>query len=375
MNGEQNGRQFSGTQAVYALTPAAAGLALSYLARCEPARAFMLEAVRQELEIAPQLASRVEFIARGGFAKVVENNWKRFDAHLFIMATGIVVRRIAALLEHKTKDPAVVVCDEKGEFAISLLSGHIGGANRLARQAAAIFGGRAVITTATDVQGLAAVDEVAAGNGFRIVNPEAIKTINSLILARRPVALAGPAIWTGLLADELGERVMILSEKPGTDLPENPAGLVLVDRPAAEFDSVFDEIAVLGLESPRLVAGIGCRRGVSAAEIEAALASVLADHGLSRSKIAALASIDLKKDEVGLLEFARGNAWPLCFFTAAQLKDVAVPTPSVRVAKATGSPSVSEASAIRAGGGRLVVPKTRFARVTVALAVQLKRNF
>jgi cobalt-precorrin 5A hydrolase / cobalt-factor III methyltransferase / precorrin-3B C17-methyltransferase len=134
----------------------------------------------------------VSFFKPGEFTAILETNWDKFDAHIFIMATGIVVRKTAQLLKDKTVDPAVVVCDEKGDFAISLLSGHIGGANRLAKNVAGILGGQAVITTATDVQGIMAFDELAAINNWKIKNPENIKILNSMLLEAKPIALMLP---------------------------------------------------------------------------------------------------------------------------------------------------------------------------------------
>ena len=371
---DEMGKSFLDTQAVYALTPAAAERALFYLERTDSARAFILASALAGKTLAGEFKARVEVIAGGTFGKTVAANWKRFDAHLFIMATGIVVRQIARHLEHKTLDPAVVVCDEKGEFAISLLSGHIGGANRLARRVAGVFGGRAVITTATDVQGLPAIDEIAAHNGFTILNPEAIKAINSLVLARRAVGIAGPGFWTKLLADEFAGRAVVLSAGAERKGELDLAGIILVDRDAGELAPGYSALPVLGLKSPRLIAGIGCRRGVPAKEIETAFMKVLKTCGLFPEQVAGLASIDLKKDEAGLLALAQKYSLPLFFYLAPELEKVVVPSPSLRVAEATGSSSVCEAAAILAGGGRLVQPKTKFSRVTVALAIKLERD-
>ena len=372
MGDQRTGEVFAGTQAVYALTPAAAERALFYLGRTESARAFILASALAGGKLPETVADRVESLSPGSFGRTVADNWKLFDAHLFIMATGIVVRRIAGLLEGKTRDPAVVVCDEKGDFAISLLSGHIGGANRLARRVAAVFGGRAVITTATDVQGLAAIDEIAARKGFRIINPQAIKEINSLILARRPVGVLGPSFWTRQLAEAFDERVMAVSDPVMENGFRTLAGLVRVDSAIGAAGRLPEDcnLPVLELESLALVAGIGCRRGVPEDEIEEALKSVLDDCGLALERVVGIASIDLKKDEAGLLSLARRLSLPLVFFAASELENIKVPSPSARVAEATGSPSVCEAAALKAGGGELVVPKCKFSRVTVALAAR-----
>ena len=122
----------------------------------------------------------------------MEKSWKKFAGHIFIMATGIVVRKISKFIDSKTSDPAVIVCDQKGNYAVSLLSGHIGGANRLAKVAAEALGGQAVITTATDVQNLMAFDEMAAIEGWKVENPEMIKTLNSMLLEGKRIGLMVP---------------------------------------------------------------------------------------------------------------------------------------------------------------------------------------
>jgi hypothetical protein len=133
-----------------------------------------------------------EFFKEGEFTKTLEKSWKKFAGHIFIMATGIVVRKISKFIDSKTSDPAVIVCDQKGNYAVSLLSGHIGGANRLAKVAAEALGGQAVITTATDVQNLMAFDEMAAIEGWKVENPEMIKTLNSMLLEGKRIGLMVP---------------------------------------------------------------------------------------------------------------------------------------------------------------------------------------
>ncbi|MEA3347610.1 MAG: cobalt-precorrin 5A hydrolase [Pseudomonadota bacterium] len=359
---------FDGSLALYALTPAAAKLALAFLVTEAKAQAFVLESALNRQPLPESGKNRVTVFTKGAFKKIVGDNWRNFAGHLFIMATGIVVRRIAPLLEGKTKDPAVVVCDEKGRFAISLLSGHIGGANRLARKTAAIFNGEAVITTATDVQGLEAIDEIAARQGFKIVNPEAIKEINGLLLARKKIAVIGHAFWSNAVCSHFDDRVIA---RPSLSLVHQSlnqaevSGVVLID---AEDSSPALDLPTLFLQSPKVVVGIGCRRQTPMSEIEEAVISVLADHGVPWSNVVEIVSIDLKKDERGLLDFAAAKKIPIRFFAAAELENVKVPSPSTKVQTVTGSASVSEASAILAGRGELLVKKHKFSRVTVAVA-------
>ncbi len=357
---------FTGSLAVYALTSAATELALSFLETEKIAKAFILESDEHRL-LSEALKKRVTFFPKGTFKEIVSQCWQDFDGHIFIMATGIVVRQLAPLLRGKTKDPAVVVCDEKGQFAISLLSGHIGGANRLARKTAAVLNGKAVITTATDVQGLEAIDEIAVRNGFEIVNPEIIKEINSLLLARKKIAVIGHPFWNKVVCSHFDDRVIEWSslsiDSQSLNLAEI-SGFVLIE----ENSSPVSDLPTLFLQSPKVVVGIGCRRQTPMSEIEEAVTSVLADHGIPWSKVVEIVSIDLKKNEIGLLDFAAAKKLPIRFFAAVELENIEVPSPSTKVEVVTGSASVSEAAAILAGRGGLLVKKHKFTRVTVAVA-------
>jgi len=135
------------------------------------------------------LKSQHSEIPVGKFKSIVEENWNKFDAHIFIMATGIVVRTIATFLKSKTTDPAVIVCDDIGKHTISLLSGHIGGANRLTRKVSEIINSDPVITTATDIRNILAIDELASINKWTIQNPESIKYINTLLIENKLIAV------------------------------------------------------------------------------------------------------------------------------------------------------------------------------------------
>ena len=364
---------FDGSLALYALTKAAAELIFIFLEANEKAHAFILESAIRNKPLPEICKNRVTVFPKGSFNEIVCDHWSNFDGHLFIMATGIVVRQIAPLLQGKTKDPAVVVCDEKGRFAISLLSGHIGGANRLARKTATIFNGDAVVTTATDVQGLEAIDEIAAIKGFEIVNPENIKEINGLLLARKKIAIIGHTFWSEVICSHFDDRVVSYSSLSITSKDQDisgVSGVVVIDEgmfPDSDLPTLF-------LKSPRVVIGIGCRRHTPQAEIKEAVTVVLAKYGILWSRVVEIVSIDLKKDEKGLLEFAAEKKLPIRFFSADELKKIKVPSPSVKVQAVTGSMSVSEASALLVGQGELLVKKNKFTRVTVAIARSKREN-
>ena len=270
---------------------------------------------------------------------------------IFVGAVGIAVRAIAPHCKSKAADPAVVVVDEGGNFAVPLLSGHLGGANALARALAKACGAVPVITTATDVNGLFAVDLWAKAQNCAVLEPERIKRVSGALLAGQTVRYWSP--WP------------VAGEAPAgvkkTDAPE-AADFALTLTPQGEALHLVPRIGVLG---------VGCRRGTTAQQLEEAFAAFCAASGLSPAAVCAAASIDLKKDEPGLAAFCKAHGWPITFYPADELR--AVPgqfTPSAFVASVTGVDNVCERSAVKASGGTLLLPKTASGGVTLALAVR-----
>ena len=273
------------------------------------------------------------------------------EALIFVGAVGIAVRAIAPHCRSKAADPAVVAVDEGGNFAVPLLSGHLGGANALARALAKACGAVPVITTATDVNGLFAVDLWAKAQNCAVLEPERIKHVSGALLAGQTVRYWSPWPVAG----------------------ETPAGVKKADAPeAADFAlTLTPQGGALHLV-PRIgVLGVGCRRGTTAQQLEEAFAAFCAASGLSPAAVCAAASIDLKKDEPGLAAFCKAHGWPITFYPADELR--AVPgqfTPSAFVASVTGVDNVCERSAVKASGGMLLLPKTAGGGVTLALAVR-----
>jgi cobalt-precorrin 5A hydrolase len=303
---------------------------------------------------------------REPLAELLPRLFARGDALCCIMSTGIVARLLAPHLRGKAVDPAVVVMDEIGEFAISLFSGHLGGANELARQLAQLSGGRAVITTATDVNGLPAWDDVARQAGLGIEPVKNIKRLNCMLLYGEKIALV----------DRRGRVARYFSGVPGVfaastfsiALHAGAAGMVFVSH---RLIPNIDQHPNLLLLRPRdLVVGVGCNRGTSADEIESVVLQELKRAFLSMSSVACLATITDKADEAGLNEFARRHDLSVEHHQAAALNQVQGPTPeSVHVMAAVGSRGVCEPAAIlSAGGGPLLVAKQKRGNVTVAIA-------
>jgi len=334
--------------AVWTITPNGASLAVRIAA------AFPDAAVFGAHTLGSLPGSAIRF---GSLTEAVAVNFRRFSGHVFIMATGIVVRVVAGLLVHKTADPAVVVVDDRGRFAVSLLSGHIGGANRLAQQVAAVINAQAVITTATDVNVVPAIDVLAVELGLKIENPQAIKTVNMALLTGAPLEMHDPF---GILAGCIPQATAGSGNEAAV-----PARVWVDDRVAAAPPGA------LVLRPPTLVAGIGCNRNTSAGEIRGLLFGTLHEYGLAAASLKSLASVDLKGDEPGLISLAKELGLFMKLFGREELGAVqdAVPTPSAAVEKHIGVKSVCEAAAILASrGGELIVPKRSSRNATVAIA-------
>ena len=273
------------------------------------------------------------------------------DAMVFVGACGIAVRSIAPYVKDKTTDPAVLVVDERGQFVISLLSGHIGGANALTTRVAEALGATPVVTTATDVNGRFSVDAWAGVHGLYIDGMAAAKAVSAAIL-ERTVPLASDFPIVGDLPPGVA---------PGEKGPE---GICISWRQRRPFDkTVLLVPAVLRL-------GVGCRKGTDAEKIAGLVDRVLAENGIHPRAIKAVASIDLKKEEPGLLAFCSERGWPVEFYTAEELSAVEGDfTPSDFVRSVTGVDNVCERAALR-NGSRLLVRKTARDGVTVALAAE-----
>ena len=295
---------------------------------------------------------------------VTADEWTRrgfetADAMIFVGACGIAVRKIAPYLRSKLTDPAVLVIDERGQFVISLLSGHVGGANELTLRAAALLRAVPVVTTATDVNGLFAVDAWAAKQGLAIENPQKIKWISGRLLA--------------------GETTRLRSELPIAGTP--PRGVELVEQDG--YDVLISYRTRGSREALRLVprclaVGMGARKGVSAEAVREGFEAALKKGSLHPLAVESVCTLDLKKEEQGLLALCRDLGLELRTFTAAEL--AAAPgsfTASEFVKNVTGVDNVCERSAVLgSGGGKLLLKKNAGNGVTAAVAArELKLSF
>lgn len=308
------------------------------------------------------------------------------DGLIFIGAAGIAVRLISPYLKDKFTDPAVVVVDEAGKFAISLLSGHIGGANRLAEQTAALLNAVPVVTTASDVRGRTAIDVWAEDHGFVITDRKLAKKIAAAILdgekigffCDAPISVPDRTGYDVNAVHRLNVWVTCRTQKePDMDDPVLAETAVHTESGREELDSKPKDIAdcqdvkFLRLVPKILVLGIGCRRDTKKAAIEAAVCKTLAEHKLDICGVSEIASIDLKKNETGLMETAKELGVPFLTYSSETLAAVQGDfTESGFVRQITGVGNVCERSALYCAGkgGRLIVKKQVHTGVTVAVA-------
>lgn len=324
------------------------------------------------LRIKTELKNSTLFVSKKIGQKEIENTFvfeklsaeihyqfNKFSGHVFIFSTGIAVRIIAPLLNSKIIDPAVVVVDDNGTHAISLISGHLGGANALSKKIARIVCGTPVITTATDTNNLRAIDLIAKENRLFIETPQNIKLINMAFLMGKPVGLFDPF---GFVKTNLQKKYFSNKNRA-----ENSTEKIFC---SFEIKNVSRETLIL--RPPVLSVGIGCNRGTSCKNLKQFLFMVLKKEKLSVNSISEFASVDIKKDETGLLELSKEMKIPIIFFDKKRLSSVkTIMTPSQMVEKHLGIKSVCEAAAIlSANNGELIVPKNKNKDVTLAVAIK-----
>ncbi|MDW8144988.1 MAG: precorrin-3B C(17)-methyltransferase [Roseiflexaceae bacterium] len=300
--------------------------------------------------------------------------WERSRALALIAASGIVVRTIAPLLGRKTTDPAVVCLDEFGRFVIPLIGGHQAGANDLARRIAALTGGQAVITTASDTRGLPALDLIGRNEGWRIANDSALTHAMACMVNGDLIGCwVDPDLPDArrLMDDLLALCPNIEFVDDAADLPNArfAAALLVTHR---RIDDLWETLRATSVRylPPVLVVGVGCRRGVPVDELRSALQTTLADAGLDERCVGALATAEIKAEEPGLIALADTLGVPLRVVPTAELAALDAAQFSRSAATAHFDlPGVAEPCAVIVSGGPLIVPKRAFSRCTIAVAL------
>ncbi|MEY2246336.1 precorrin-3B C(17)-methyltransferase [Streptomyces sp. BF23-18] len=275
----------------------------------------------------------------GPVADAVRRAFAECDQVVCFLATGAVVRLVAPLLSDKGSDPGVVCVDEAGRFAVSLVGGHAGGANELAREVGGLLGAEPVVTTATDAVGVPGLDTL----GLPVEGD--LAGVSRAMLDGEPVVLERESPWP---------------------LPALPPNVGSPAAPGAAVVRVSDRVRETAagevvLRPPSLVVGVGASRGAPVEEVLALVEDTLREAGLSVRSVAGLATVDAKSEEPGIVGAAARLGVPVVTYTAEELAAVAVPNPSDAPLAAVGTPSVAEAAALL-GGGELLVPKRKSVR-------------
>ena len=279
-----------------------------------------------------------------------EKAFAEADTVVFIGACGIAVRAIAPYVVSKVTDPAVIVIDECGDFVISLLSGHLGGANDMARLIADAIGSVPFITTATDRNDVFAVDEWSKRQHAEVLEPNKIVLVSSKILDGKDIK-----VRTDLDMDGKEPDHVVMSD----DDPDIEFGYIEKDREPLHIVPVIIHL------------GIGCRRGTSQIDIESAFADFKKETGLIQRSVVKCASIDLKANEQGLKEFCEFHGWAFDTFSAEELSLAEGDFESSEfVKKTTGVDNVCERAAVTSSGGTLVIKKYAHDGVTFAAAAE-----
>lgn len=290
------------------------------------------------------------------------DNFKNGRDMLFIGAAGIAVRSIAPFIKDKLTDSAVIVMDDNGSFVIPLLSGHVGGANKLAKRIAGVMGAQAVITTSTDIHDRFAVDVFAKENHLFIKNRSGIAKVSSKVLDNESITIVCGNETD--LKDYEGYSKKDVSFVRYTDYGDDTADVFIGTCKPSGLSVSLELI-------PRdVVIGAGCKRGKSPAEFEAFLDRILFENGIILQRVRAIATIDIKKDESCIKEYARKYNIEIVTFSADELNLADGEfTGSGYVKNITGTDNVCERAAYccAKGEGSFIIRKTAYDGMTAAL--------
>lgn len=283
-----------------------------------------------------------------------------------IMALGIVVRLLGPIARNKESEPAVVVVDETGQFAVSVLGGHAAGTNELTKQVAKALGAVPVITTASDVLGLPPVDLIGQDWGWKIEQREDLTKVAAAVVRGERIGvfqMAGRTDWWRGFGEWPATFQRIKSWPPLGYW----AGLLVICDHYLPGSDLYPTVIY---RPPSLVLGVGCRRGVPFTEIEAMFQYVCRTRGFAPLSLGLVATASLKANEPGLIEFANQHGVSLRSFSLEELATVTdLPTPSEKVRTKIGVAGVAEPAAMLAAKTEyLLMPKYRGARITMALA-------
>lgn len=289
-------------------------------------------------------------VAFSDLKRLTADIFDKYDAIVFISACGIAVRMIAPHIVSKITDPAVIVVDEQAKFAVSLLSGHIGGANALTERIAEILNATSVITTATDVGGKFSPDAFAVANNLHIYEMETAKKIAAAIVNDEKIGFYSEYPYENLPCEFFGKHCTSIGICISTDIHKKP------------FDTT------LHLIPKNIVIGVGCKKNTPCDEFSKFISAMLCKHDVPVWRVCEIHSVDIKSDETAIRKFSQDKAIPVKFYTAEQLMSVDGDFEhSDFVMKITGADNICERGAA-IDGGKLIIHKQAENGITFAAA-------
>ena len=296
--------------------------------------------------------------------------FKQYKGLIVIISLGAVVRMIAPILQDKKTDPGVVVIDDRGENVISVLSGHLGGANELTHEVAAALGANPIITTASDVQKTIPVDLFGSRFGWVWDSADKLTPVSASVVNEEHVAIVqetGERDWW-MRDTPLPEQIKSYSSTQEAIAAKPHASIIVTDRLLCQEEEVLLENGVV-YRPKSLVLGMGCNRGTSKEEIQAVIEETLLELELSIKSVKALCTIELKKDEKGFLDVVAENGWEFVYYNSDELNSVPIEIPSQTVFKYTGAYGVSEPAALLySSAERLLMNKKKSGNTTISVA-------
>lgn len=293
----------------------------------------------------------------GGIKSLIAYAWNDYDGLIFIGATGIAIRMINPFIDHKTKDPAVIVIDDLGRYVISLLSGHIGGANDLTHYISEEINGLPIITTASDSRGIESIDMFAKKNDYYMEDMNSITTLTSMMVNGKKI---------GFYSEDRTKinynNLIVLKELENLD--KDIEGLIVVSSIITK-----DIKAPYTILRPRNInIGVGCRKGIEGDRIIESIKSSFKEAHLSINSIKSMGTVEVKKDEAGILEAAKFYNCPLKIYTIEEIQQVEDMFEKSKFVKDTiGVYSVSEPVA-HLLGGQLITRKSKHNGITISIS-------
>lgn len=297
---------------------------------------------------------------KGDIKEILSEIVNKHDGIVFISATGIAIRLMVPFVKNKIVDPAVVVVDDLGRYSISLLSGHIGGGNTLAKEIGNIIEATPIITTASDSRGIESVDIYAMRNNLYMENMKTIKEITALMVDGKKIGF-----YSEINAKiDYPHLIIAPTEEDICSVEKNVDGFILV----TSKKDVDINIPYTILRPINLNIGIGCRKGVKGEEIINAIVDLLKKNNLSQKSIKSIGTIFIKKDEKGIIEASKYFNCPINIFSKEEIKQVEDKFQKSEFVKENiGVSGVSEPSAYLSGG-KLIINKTIYKGITLAVS-------